>query len=149
MSDQICTVMQSVTHRNESMKIHQCLSDCKWVHERLGGSEPFTPDDSLLRPSTHRSPSRSTLINWLSKMCRINGLTTPRLQCWSSGLRLGKPRPATQWPLPSRPRAVLPQMWIRDVWVDCVSLAWFERTALSCCGALRWQLITGICLVYW
>lgn len=95
MSSKIHTVMQYTEMNLGNGISNTSVTDCKWVHKSFGGvGTAFTPNDPLLRPSTHRSPSRSTLINWLSKMCRINGLTTPRLQSWSSSLRLGKPRQA-------------------------------------------------------
>lgn len=57
-----------------------------------------TWDQSGLYPITSNGPqltdhSLRTPINWLSKMCRINGLTTTVCESWSSGWRWGGPPP--------------------------------------------------------
>ncbi len=54
----------------------------------LSGLYPITPNDPQLTDRSLRTP-----INWLSKMCRINGLTTTVCESWSSGWRWSRPPP--------------------------------------------------------
>lgn len=67
---------------------------CMWGFESPGTRAPFTPSPQTASSSPQLTDhSLRTPINWLSKMCRINGLTTPVCESRSSGWRWGRPPP--------------------------------------------------------
>lgn len=78
-----------VKNKEDKETWHQKHISIWLVHEDLRALYPLTPN-ALLQLTDH---SLRTPINWLSKMCRINGLMTPVCESWSCGWRWGKPPP--------------------------------------------------------
>lgn len=106
------------------------------VKLKLDSSHLLAPGPLTLLRHLLSCPDHLLLIriNWLSKMSWINGLMSVDLNP-----KFGKggmfPCRGAGFP-PASPLvcAGLLQICIQDIWADCISLVWFEWTALSCWG---------------
>lgn len=111
---------------------------------------PLTPGPLTVLRHLLSCPDHPLLIriNWLSKMCWINGLMSVDLNPKFGKGGMFPCRGAGSPCLPSRVRRPVTDMHPGHLsGLHFISLIWADSTKLL--RALRWQLITGISLVHW
>lgn len=111
---------------------------------------PLTPGPLTVLSHLLSCPDHLVLIriNWLSKMCWINGLMRVDLNPKFGKGGMFPCHGAGSPCLPSRVRRPVTDMHPGHLsGLHFISLIWADSTKLL--RALRWQLITGISLVHW